>query len=652
MPFAGSYPAAALAVAGDMVVGVQAGAVVQFPATPVINDIATLRLMTAPKQSAVFVLGYATAGDGGEGWFRYDATDTTTADNGGTIIVASPARWKRVYSGSISPRWFGAVGNGSTDDAAAIRNMIAAHPAAVYDFGASYTYKISQQIAVSNSHALFCGASTLVLGAPDIFQFYVTGKHVRFKGLRFTNPSSYGQTNRLGTSTSGAIYFDTHSGGAVEDCDVENFVIGVFRWGYGPGDPSVPFVVSNCRIAVLPWDMTAASFTGSISGTTLTASAVTGTIGAGYNLFPNANVADFTTITGQLTGTTGGAGTYSINISQTVASQAMKTYGTWTNDGVTVVNYANNTIIENTVVVIYSGAGVFNNFTGTAHTFARTGIGIDTNCYNSIVRNCIVGEGFSNSFYNDNPAASATAVSNCTLYGGYYATVACTGATLRDNVIYGSQRTQSSGLNGTIVSAYGGASVIDNQIIGASTSIPSIQVGNGLTGRVTIVGNRFSGSYSYGVTGATPESFLAARNDWGGTCANHLYNLGAVSSSATHVFTGDTQSPGLSFQSALSINPPRKLTVTGNEWGGATASNIVLAGGAAMDGTITGNVLTNGTAANSSVVVSNSSVVPKLAIVGNDMSGPTTAFQINTAAASIGTNQIVASNVNNTTGTF
>lgn len=45
-----------------------------------------------------------------EGVFYYDATDTTSADNKGTIIVATNGkRWKRYYVGAIRPEWFGLV---------------------------------------------------------------------------------------------------------------------------------------------------------------------------------------------------------------------------------------------------------------------------------------------------------------------------------------------------------------------------------------------------------------------------------------------------------------------------------------------------------------------------------------------------------------
>ena len=56
---------------------------------------------------------------GVDGFFYYDPADTTSADNGGTIIVSGTKRWKRLYSGAVNVKWFGAKGNGVDDDTAA-----------------------------------------------------------------------------------------------------------------------------------------------------------------------------------------------------------------------------------------------------------------------------------------------------------------------------------------------------------------------------------------------------------------------------------------------------------------------------------------------------------------------------------------------------
>lgn len=55
------------------------------------------------------------------GAFQRDAGDTTSVDNGGTVIVdASGRRWKRMYSGAMSVKWFSAKGDGATDDTTSI----------------------------------------------------------------------------------------------------------------------------------------------------------------------------------------------------------------------------------------------------------------------------------------------------------------------------------------------------------------------------------------------------------------------------------------------------------------------------------------------------------------------------------------------------
>ena len=75
---------------------------------------------------------------------------------------------------------------------------------------------------------------------------------------------------------------------------------------------------------VFAYAVRTASFTGSIAGLTLTvASALTGTIGVGMVLSGAGGVLTNTAVTGQLTGTPGGLGTYSVNISQTVGSSTI-----------------------------------------------------------------------------------------------------------------------------------------------------------------------------------------------------------------------------------------------------------------------------------------------------------------------------------------
>lgn len=72
-----------------------------------------------------YVMGYNTAGDGGQGYFQYLPASVET-DNDGTILTPSNniGRWLRIYTGPVSARWFGAQGDDSTNDTSAAQGML------------------------------------------------------------------------------------------------------------------------------------------------------------------------------------------------------------------------------------------------------------------------------------------------------------------------------------------------------------------------------------------------------------------------------------------------------------------------------------------------------------------------------------------------
>jgi len=120
----------------------------------------------AGAMKAVYVTGYlvTAAPQPIAGLFTRDDADTTSADNGGTIIVASNGkRWKRIFDGAVNVLWFGAVGDGIANDYAA---FLAAHNALPAAGGAievpdSVGYKLNTAVTCTRPVRWVIGHTTI-----------------------------------------------------------------------------------------------------------------------------------------------------------------------------------------------------------------------------------------------------------------------------------------------------------------------------------------------------------------------------------------------------------------------------------------------------------------------------------------------------------
>ncbi len=145
--------------------------------TTVVNTIAQLRTMTSTLNDVVYLRGYYSPGDGGGGIFQYVnsypynvriilgqlAVGAQRPDDGGRVIVpnqclSATCKWVRVANGPINVKWFGAKGDGVTDDTTAINNALNdaydRGGAEVYVEPTGHPYMITNTLNISNGVVL------------------------------------------------------------------------------------------------------------------------------------------------------------------------------------------------------------------------------------------------------------------------------------------------------------------------------------------------------------------------------------------------------------------------------------------------------------------------------------------------------------------
>lgn len=106
--------------------------------------IAELRAETDPNPDYV----YYVIDTGQDGMFGYDPSDTTTPDNTGTVVAAAAGgRFKRMFEGGLEVKWFGAKGDGETDDTLSVRAAMQAARGKEVRFAAG-VYKLTDTIAI------------------------------------------------------------------------------------------------------------------------------------------------------------------------------------------------------------------------------------------------------------------------------------------------------------------------------------------------------------------------------------------------------------------------------------------------------------------------------------------------------------------------
>lgn len=212
------------------------------------------------------VAGHTDKNDGGQGLFVYDSSITTF--NEGTLLEpdAGSGGWLRLFSGAVDVKWFGAKGDGSTDDTAA---LVAAAAVSNHVFCPRGRYKFSTKFTRSDSNFLLEGEGPDLTyldwyGAGTAIESYVAFGgtslgYIRYRGFSLTDFGTGTTVGfRLGLFTKGCkvqavkiVGFDY--GADIENCFYSSFYDTDFE-NCGVGlqftDRCNGFVLDNCRFAL------------------------------------------------------------------------------------------------------------------------------------------------------------------------------------------------------------------------------------------------------------------------------------------------------------------------------------------------------------------------------------------------------------------
>lgn len=160
------------------------------------------------------------------GVFQRDASDATSADNGGTIIAdASGRRWKRLFGGAVSVAWFGAKDSVESSDAiqAAFDYVRSTGRACNVDMGSQVVYPVNKPIKGTYNCQL-SGSFTLkaVAGfSPITFDVFGGGSLTASPLIYFvdTAATTGGRAGTIGNYSGSRRYGLQIDSSMVLDCD-------------------------------------------------------------------------------------------------------------------------------------------------------------------------------------------------------------------------------------------------------------------------------------------------------------------------------------------------------------------------------------------------------------------------------------------------
>lgn len=240
---------------------------VTVTSSQIVENISNLRSLSIQTKTPMFIEGYYNKGDGGGGYFYGidGRAPGTYVDNGGTIIVPiggdGGSAWIRFDSEDLSVKYFGAVGDGITDDTSSINNALYSGAG-----GSVYipegNYKISGTLNVYPSTTLFgvgaCDDLIPLAGGSNISVTHTSsvgvllGRGATINGLNFWYPNQVTTTSpivydyTIASNTSDSYQGGNNAGITIENIVIHNAYNGILLNGdYTDGSPNTGAVIIN-----------------------------------------------------------------------------------------------------------------------------------------------------------------------------------------------------------------------------------------------------------------------------------------------------------------------------------------------------------------------------------------------------------------------
>lgn len=228
-----------------------------MPILTKMSDLLAYSKTSTAKQ--VYLSGYYTHGDVNIGVYSLDESDTTSASNGGTVVVANDGgRWKLSYNGVLNVKWFGAKGDGVQDDSPFIQKAV--NTGSVFFPKGDYKVVTSIQLPAANmklygegrGSKLFTSAGSILVWPTSVYSNSVQVvqsvqglmfEHTGTDGIMLKIHQTWDPAAKVGPEVHGCFFNITSSSadsvlcislrGLWSGMAYNNYFLGINRKGFG-----------------------------------------------------------------------------------------------------------------------------------------------------------------------------------------------------------------------------------------------------------------------------------------------------------------------------------------------------------------------------------------------------------------------------------